>query len=93
MPIAPLAISMPPTSVMISSAYFGNRRQRRVMRRSRRAAGISARGRCVERRRGSAAPGASAGSSALPSVLPSSTPHWSKLSMPHTAPDVKTRCS
>ena len=25
--------------------------------------------------------------------LPSSTPHWSKLSMPQTAPDVKTRCS
>ena len=32
MPIAPLAISMLPTSVMISSAYFGKRRQRRVIR-------------------------------------------------------------
>ena len=29
MPIAPLAISMLPTSVMISSAYFGKSRQRR----------------------------------------------------------------
>jgi len=32
-------------------------------------------------------------SSAPPSALPSSTPHWSKLSVPQTAPDVKTRCS
>ena len=30
MPIAPLTISMLPTSVMISVAYFGNRRQRRA---------------------------------------------------------------
>ena len=27
------------------------------------------------------------------STLPSSTPHWSKLLMPHSAPLVNTRCS
>ena len=35
----------------------------------------------------------SSGSRRCPSTLPSSTPHWSKLLMPHTAPLVKTRCS
>ena len=33
------------------------------------------------------------GSSSLHSALPSSTPHWSKLLMPHSAPLVNTRCS
>ena len=33
------------------------------------------------------------GSRSLASALPSSTPHWSKLLMPHTAPLVNTRCS
>src|ERR1035441_6276172 len=32
MPMAPLAMRMPPTNDMISSVYFGKRRQRRVMR-------------------------------------------------------------
>ena len=32
MPMAPLTISMLPTSVMISSAYLGKSRQRRVIR-------------------------------------------------------------
>ena len=32
-------------------------------------------------------------SRSLHSALPSSTPHWSKLLMPHSAPLVKTRCS
>ena len=105
MPIAPLAISMPPTSVMISSAYFGKRRQRRVIRRSRAQQGVSdgvevassaAAGplRRARTRPSTASCGSgAAGSGVVPSVLPSSTPHWSKLSMPHTAPDVKTRCS
>ena len=39
------------------------------------------------------AAGARRGSRSAHSALPSSTPHWSKLLMPHSAPLVKTRCS
>ena len=34
-----------------------------------------------------------AGPSCCASCLPSSTPHWSKLSTPHTAPSVNVMCS
>ena len=44
---------------------------------------------CVARR---ASPDSS-GVIRLASSLPSSTPHWSKLSMPHTTPWTNTMCS
>jgi chaperonin GroEL len=70
---------------------------RRIIERRPRGVACQLRRRCssaaVDASRPAVSPVARRGAMSRASTLPSSTPHWSKLLMPHRAPAQNTRCS